>query len=70
MALEIWPWEGHGFRSFQGAAIVFLGQTTAEGSIRVLQETPDHLGWCAFEADRSWPPAIAFVGGKVTSFPE
>ena len=35
---------GHGFRSFQGAAIVFLGQTTAEGSIRVLKETPDHLG--------------------------
>ena len=36
---------GHDFRSFRDATIVFLTQTTAEGSIWVLEEGPNHLGW-------------------------
>ena len=46
------PWEGHDFGAFRDATIALLTQTATEGSIWVVEEGPNHLGWRALVGDR------------------
>ena len=46
------PWEGQDFGIFRDATIVLLTQTATEGSIWVVEEGPNHLGWRALGDDR------------------
>ena len=46
------PCEGHDFGTFRDATIVLLTQTATEGSIWVVEEGPNHLGWRALVGDR------------------
>ena len=46
------PCEGHDFGTFRDATIVLLTQTATEGSIWVVEEGPNHLGWRALVNDR------------------
>ena len=46
------PCEGHDFGTFRDATIVLFSQTTTEGSIWVVEEGPNHLGWRVLVDDR------------------
>ena len=46
------PCEGHDFGTFRDATIVLMTQTATEGSIWVVEEGPNHLGWRALVDDR------------------
>ena len=52
VAAQKMPWEGQDFGTFRDATVVLLTQTATEGSIWVVEEGPNHLGWRALGDDR------------------
>ena len=46
------PCEGHDFGTFRDATIVLMTQTATEGSIWMVEEGPNYLGWRALVDDR------------------